>query len=162
MIMTREEQKGTLVEIDLTEEKLNDKVEIILNDDYEIQIEDGKAYIIKKRPQYPKTYEECCNILKATHVEWFGYYGEVLVPFQKLIICRNVYRKIAGEQMGLDGPWEPSKYENVYCIFRLKGEIVKDNFVFADSLILEFPTEEMRDAFYENFKDLINETKELL
>ena len=28
--------------------------------------------------------------------------------------------------------------------------------------ILVFPTKEMRDAFYENFKDLIEECKELL
>jgi hypothetical protein len=112
--------------------------------------------------QYPKTYEECCGILQVIHTEWHGYLGEVLVPFQKLLICSYAYWKIAGEQMGLGKPWSPSKNDNVYCIFRFKGEIVKDNFVFGDSLILEFPTEEMRDAFYENFKDLIEYCKELL
>ena len=83
-------------------------------------------------------------------------------PFIQLKRCRDAYWKIAGEEMGLGKPWSPSKNDDVYCIFRLKGEIVKDNFVFGDSLLLEFPTEEMRDAFYENFKDLIELCKELL
>ena len=41
-------------------------------------------------------------------------------------------------------------------------EIQKYNDFVGGSTILEFPTEEMRDAFYENFKELINECKELL
>ena len=40
-------------------------------------------------------------------------------------------------------------------------------FEYEDSIVvvdcgLSFPTEEMRDAFYENFKDLIEQCKELL
>jgi hypothetical protein len=34
--------------------------------------------------------------------------------------------------------------------------------VVASIKILAFPTEEMRDTFYENFKDLIEQCKELL
>lgn len=132
----------------------------------------------KKLPEYPKTFEECCEILgcKANlFFTDFSYDGcdveisdcedkidDLLQHFRKLLYCRNAYWKIAGEQMGLGKPWSPSKDDNVYCIFRFKGEIVKDNFVFGDSLILEFPTEEMRDAFYENFKDLIEYCKDFL
>ena len=115
--------------------------------------------------QYPKTYEECCDVLSLGEngkLYTKGYKASLIQDFHKLLICRNAYWKIAGEKMGLCKPWKPSKNDNVYCIFRLKGEIVKDNFVFGDSLILEFPTEEMRDSFYENFKDLIESCKELL
>lgn len=120
---------------------------------------------------YPKTYEECCEIIgieypvvggKPDGLSASTYRITEIRPFIYLLICRDAYWKIAGEQMGLDKPWSPSKNDNVYCIFRFKGEIVKDNFVFGDSLILEFPTEEMRGAFYENFKDLIEKCKKLL
>lgn len=117
----------------------------------------------KQANQYPRTYKECAKILdcfSAFHID--GYKNELLEVFQELLICRAAYWKIAGEQMGLGEPWSPSKDDNAYCIFRFKGEIVKDNFVFGDSLILEFPTEEMRDAFYENFKDLIEYCKDFL
>ena len=128
--------------------------------------------------QYPKTYEECCEVLGCKANDFFtnfdyngcevevSYYedkiDDLLQNFRKLRYCRDAYWKIAGEEMGLGKPWSPSKNDNIYCIFRLKGEIVKDNFVFGDSLILEFPTEELRDAFYENFKDLIEIVKELI
>lgn len=66
--------------------------------------------------------------------------------------------------MGLDGHWEPDwnhinrKY---YCIYNSKNNIVK-NVIYSENKILAFPTAEMRDAFYENFKDLIEQCKELL
>ena len=115
--------------------------------------------------QYPKTFKECCEAISLGEngkLYTKGYKASLIQDFHKLIICRDAYWKIASEQMSLGKPWSPSKYENVYCIFRFKGDIVKDNFVFGDSLILEFPTEEMRDAFFENFKDLIEQCKELL
>ena len=61
--------------------------------------------------------------------------------------------------MGLDKPWGPdftqdsgSKYSMLFanCVS------------ITGSRILAFPTQEMRDAFYENFKDLIEQCKELL
>lgn len=110
---------------------------------YEIKEEDGKTYAVRKRLEYPKTFEECCEVLNISNngdIVYSGnwvYGGEYLEKllakmrsFQKLRICRDAYLKIAGEQMGLGKPWKPSKNDNVYCIFRLKGEIVKDNFVF--------------------------------
>lgn len=136
-------------------------------------VDDDKQQVVftKKQSQYLKTYEECCKIMGIEYPVVGGEPGGLsastyrineIRPFIYLLICRDAYWKIAGNQMGLGKSWRPSKNDDVYCIFRLEGEIVKDNFVFADSLILEFPTEEMRDAFYENFKDLIEECKELL
>ena len=65
--------------------------------------------------------------------------------------------------MGLGKPWKPDwEFDDTkYVLYFNKGEIVKDMMKHT-SYILAFPTEEMRDAFYENFKDLIEEYKELL
>jgi hypothetical protein len=142
-----------------------DEVEIVFGDKFELKIKDGKYYAVKKKSLYPKTYEECCKVLNLGedgNLYTKGHQASLIQDFHILFICRAAYWKIAGERMGLEKPWSPSKNDNVYCIFRFKGEIVKDNFVFGDCLILEFPTEEMRDAFYENFKDLIEQCKKLL
>ena len=63
--------------------------------------------------------------------------------------------------MGLGKPWKPSGNEDCFIISRSCGEV----FLFenaGDCEPFEFPTREMRDAFYENFKEIINECKELL
>ena len=118
-----------------------------------------------EKPQYPKTYEECCNILGIEDREngYCGYEYELLGEFQKLYICHNAYWKIAGEEMGLDKPWKPD-WNNVsdkHCIYFVSGEIWLTECQ-TRQCTLAFPTKEMRDAFYENFKELINEVKELL
>lgn len=141
---------------DMTEWNLPDG--FIFKDENGNVINTNKIVLEKKKSKYPKTYEECSLINGCDNRISLKIIGE----FIRLINARNAYWNIAGEQMGLGKPWSPSKNDDVYCIFRLEGEIVKDNFVFADSLILEFPTEEMRDAFYENFKELIEQCKELL
>ena len=119
-----------------------------------------------EKPQYPKTYEECCKILGIEDREngYCGYEYELLGEFQKLYICRNAYWKIAGEQMGLDKPWKPdwdNENEFKYSLYYFRNRIVYD-FTFINPSFLVFPTEEMRDAFFENFKDLIEQCKELL
>jgi hypothetical protein len=139
------------------------RISFVIPDGYEFsKIENNEIIIQKKKPIYPKTYEECCDILKTTNVEWHGYYGEVLVPFQMLIICRDAYWKIAGEQMGLGKPWEPAIQDSIWGITRSKDEVEKYSCHFGKTNPLEFPTVEMRDAFYDNFKDLIELCKELL
>ena len=181
-----EVNNGTLVEIDLTRElKIADKVEIILGD-YEVKEEDGKTYLIKKQIHYPKTYEECCMIIGfcPTTLKWdnpfninhdthpyIKHLDNLIERFQRLLVCRDAYWKIAGEKMGLDKPWEPD-FENdkqqKFFITTFNSQI-EFNFCATHSYaigrhnhILAFPTEEIRDAFYENFKELIEECKELL
>ena len=159
------EEKGTLEQIDLTRElRIADEVEVILGD-YEFVLKDGKTYFVKKKPQYPKTYEECCKILGIEDREngYCGYEYELLGEFQKLYICRNAYWKIAGEQMGLGKPWKPD-WNNVsdkHCMYFVSGEIWLTECQ-TRQCTLAFPTAEMRDAFYENFKELIDKCKELL
>ena len=127
----------------------------------------------KLKKEYPKTYEECWKVRfevdGETILEEFhnvsGYYSESLGALQKLLCCRDAYWKIAGEEMGLDKPWEspmPSLFETVHCIRRKNNKIIKGSYRGGKSEILEFPTEEMRDVFFEDFKDLIEQCKELL
>lgn len=124
-----------------------------------------KWYIL---PQYPKTYEECCEVLFPTTIELgkvsaHGYNGKLLEKFGELLICRNAYWKTAGEQMGLGKPWKPDWNEQTpkYTIVVLANELVK-RYALTQNFILVFPTEEMRNAFYKNFKELIETCKELL
>ena len=122
---------------------------------------------VEKKPKYPTTYEECYD--EGNTELHFIYVDkderDLYESFIQLIRCRNAYWKIAGEQMGLGKPWEsplPSLFETVYCIRRKNNEIIKGAYRGGKSEILEFPTEEMRDAFYENFKKEIEQCKELL
>lgn len=123
---------------------------------------------VKNKSQYPKTYEECCQITKkvakTTHQLDIAYNPNLIYDFQKLLICRDAYWKIAGEEMGLSEPWKPDwndgqKYK--FVIMCSCNDITKETYVIKNA-ILAFPTEEMCDAFYENFKDLIDKCKELL
>ena len=150
--------------------------ELIPHKDYEIKQINNKFYLLKKKPTYPKTYKECCKILdcKSNHFytefscdgldveisEYEDKVNDLLQNFRKLIYCRDAYWKIAGEEMGLGKPWEPTM-NTVYCISR-NNNVIKCSYRGGKSNILEFPTPEMRDIFCENFKDLIEKCKEYL
>ena len=121
---------------------------------------------VNKKPKYPTTYEECIELLYLQDliVEGrCGYEWRIISNLQKLLLCRDAYWKIYGEEMGLGKPWKPdwTSGKPFYCISVSGNTIVKGKW-YADNKILAFPTEEMRDAFYENFKDLIESCKELL
>jgi hypothetical protein len=124
-----------------------------------------KIVLEKKKKEYPKTYEECIALmhLQDSIVEGrCGYEWRLISNLQKLLLCCDAYWKIAGEEMGLDKPWEPDwEGEGWYVIINHRGDIVTDVQWHANA-ILAFPTEEMRDTFYENFKELIEQCKELL
>jgi hypothetical protein len=141
--------------------------------------DDNKVVLTKKYIQYPKNYEDCCKVLGISYRTQLSYTNpdvergntyltkekQLLDIFMKLRICCNAYWKIAGEQMGLGKPWEPdwsSFSEGSYpTITKCIGKIIKTS-IYTNDCLLAFPTEEMRDAFYENFKKEIEECKELL
>ena len=141
-----------------------DEVELNLGD-YEIEVRDGKTYAVKKKPVYPTTFEECLNMLYCKSIlrTIIGHKAELLLNLEKLLICLDAYYKIAGEELELGKPWEPNwtTFEGMPAIFRFRYNIVCDS-VKDQHCLLVFPTTEMRDAFYENFKDLIESCKELL
>lgn len=135
---------------------------------------------LNPKPKYPTNYGDCCNIVGFDKLKNFMYHSyepyimanhmneyetsmeNKLNMLGKLLICRDAYWKIAGEEMKLGKPWNPIDSDNSVCygIFSWAGEIQNDTT--AKWRILTFPTAEMRDTFYENFKDIINECKELL
>ena len=145
--------------------------EFNLPDGYIFKDENGnvinatKIVLEKKKKEYPKTYEERCVALEyIPHTDdIIGYKWNILQSLQKLLICRDAYWKIAGDEMGLGKPWEPdwSKNESKYTI-EFKLDYIHCSMSWTDSCIFAFPTKEMRDAFYENFKELIEQCKELL
>lgn len=123
--------------------------------------------IEKKKKEYPKTYEECCKILDfcgeyffTTYEDGIHFPGEDNNIYQilkstsiltKLLICRNAYWKIAGEEMELGKSWEPdyndfNKTSSMYCLCGKFGLSVINPLQFV------FPSKEMRDEFAENFK----------
>ena len=132
----------------------------------------SKIVLKKKKPKYPQTYEECAEII----VEYtgsdcnpkgcMGYKSTLLTSFQKLLICRDAYWKIAGEEMGLskDLSWVPDWLclDPLYVILYQYHDIYKAEVNGGTSCILAFPTEEMRDIFCEAFKEYIEKCKELL
>ena len=126
----------------------------------------NRLYILKKKPFYPKSYGECCDVIgyDPCEDEINCYKDGLIESFVRLLICRDVYWKIAGEEMGLGKPWEPD-WENTtaikYAIIMYHNN-VKKSYNRNENCIFAFPTEEMRDAFYENFKELIEQCKELL
>ena len=172
-------------------EELNDEIESFVKsantwecpEGYIFKDENGnvinatKIVLEKKKKEYPKTYEECCevlnlpvrdldildNMLDTTEIIYNKNLDRLLNSFRKLLICRDAYWKIAGEEMGLGKPWEPDwEYDDTkYVLFFNKNEICHE-MMRHTSYVLAFPTEEMRDAFKENFDPDIEICKELL
>ena len=167
--------------------KESDNLRLVPHKDYEIKYDGDNFYLVKKKKKYPKTYEECCRVLglnsEITDSELVFYYPlkcgdyttvrlpemEKFEKFIQLYLCRNAYWKIAGEEMGLGKPWKPDYTEESweqgspikYVIYYTGTHITKEPKC-TPSYILCFPSAEMRDAFYENFKEEIEICKKLL
>ena len=157
------------------------KVEVVIPEGYGYVVENDKLYFITKKKNYPKTYEECAKIMNCPIDGPSGwlfnfdanikdpYYRKIDIlmgKFTRLLICRDAYWKIAGEEMGLGKPWNPDwdddEWPDMYYISFDGKRLEKEKGYPCCNMILIFPTEEMRDAFYENFKVLIEQCKELL
>ena len=152
----------------------SDSVMIVVREGFEIIEEQGKFFLKKKKPKYPTTYEDCCEVLNYCGDYFLTTYDNNGNPsiisnilnsiniLTKLLICRDAYWKIAGEEMGLQ-PWKPdwTNETTKYGIRTYQNTVIKDN-VIRTNCAFVFPTLEIRDIFYENFKDLIESCKELL
>ena len=142
-----------------------------LPEGYQFKDENGnvinatKIVLEKKKKEYPKTYEECCEILEdVADCSLSCFACGLLNNLQKLLLCRDAYWKIAGEEMGLGKPWEPDWSDDAtrkFMIHTIEDEICC-GVALVKNHLLAFPTEEMRDAFKENFKSEIESCKELL
>ena len=153
-------------------EGLSHKGSFHIPDGYELKDENGnvinthKIVLEKKNNEYPKTYEECCEILEdVADCSLSCFACGVLNNLQKLLLCRAAYWKIAGEEMGLETPWEPdytNTGEKKFAIWFDFGEIKTGGAFTTTQMLLSFPTAEMRDAFKENFDPDIKKCKMFL
>lgn len=151
--------------------------------------ENGNIIVKAIKSEYPSTYAECCEVLvgrkpnpneisfdkmelclvdldNTQNIDFQNPYLSQLNSLFRLRMCREAYWKIAGEEMGLGKPWN-LKYGCGEWGYWIGYDINANKIYCQDSRILlnhllVFPTEEMRDAFYKNFKDLIEQCKELL
>jgi hypothetical protein len=146
--------------IKLDPDNYTDIVEIDLGY-YEIEIKGEKAYAISKKPKYPETYEECCKLLgleESVVDGCIGYDYKAFGALQKLILCRDAYWKV--------DEWAPDW--TIYCEDTRKYTIERNqdklsrSVSYVENCIFAFPTEESRDKFFENFKDLIEKCKHLI
>lgn len=119
-----------------------------------------------KISKYPTTYEECKTLLQLQDSKVgarCGYEWRLISYFQQLLMCRDAYWKIAGEELGLDEHWEPDWTDGKikYGIAYFRDFLIHNNCIHSNK-ILVFPTEEMRDVFCDNFRYLIVACKTLL
>lgn len=126
----------------------------------EIEKAEGDEIILKpKIMEPPKTINDCLYYLELDPRFLdgvIGYSGKELAALQKLLICRDAYWKFARNWLP---DWQDSNLK--YCIKSIGADVVKGSDA-TICCILAFQTEELRDAFWNNFKDLIMECKELL
>ena len=161
---------------EMFEENINDmeQKEIIIPQGWEIDKVDGNKIILKEDKKYlPKTWGECCELLgegeyinnesiicnytphcaasKANENILPTGLGKPMLALMQLLVCREVYRQ------GWKPDWTNAN-ENKYCIeYRISSTICT-----YIAKVLSFQSAEIRDKFLENFKDLIEEAKELI
>lgn len=154
------ERKFITKQLNLNSFDLDDKVELILGDNYEIKIENGRTYIINKNSNYPKDFEECCNILgidpKNIKIDVPEPYKNLMENLTKLIICRDAYWKLVND-------WKPKYNSFAYVIYYDEsGKLVRggSNCIFEH--LLAFPTPNMTDHFLNKFIKYINPCKKFI
>lgn len=126
-------------------------------------IDDDKQQVVftKIQPNYPKTYEECCEILgyEPDMHTVTGYNAELIENFQTLKLCRDAYWKIAGDWMPITDQAivNPTTYHVLP-----DGSVSLCCCSSSNKKLLLFPTEDMAIAFSKNFKNLIDSCQDLL
>lgn len=154
--------------------------EIIIPQGWKIDKVKGNKIILKEsNKELPNRWEEC--IAKIKDLEYIDSNGDIdevdevdlklsiiydhvndipkglgkpILALMQLLVCREVYRQ------GWKPDWTNGE-ESKYCIINEIDKIVKITYLF-NSKVLSFQSEEIRDKFLENFKDLIEEAKELI
>lgn len=128
-----------------------DKVELKLDNNFELLIEDNKVFVVRKMFKYPKTIIEAD--LEDYPVDTISL--KFVQKFRQLIKLRNIYWHLSND-------WKPSENETVFSITRQSNQVVIKDGEYGNTHLLEFPTLEVRDFFYKNFKDLIYECKDFI
>ena len=171
---------------EMFEENINDMEtkEIILPQGWEIdKVEDNKIILKESNKELPKTWEEC--IVKIKDLEYIDTNGNIddtngdieevhfnvgaasnhindipkglgkpMLALMQLLVCREVYRQ------GWKPNWRDHKTKK-WVIEDINDNITSMAYM-QTSKVLSFQSEEIRDEFLENFRDLIEEAKELI
>lgn len=137
-----------------------------MDNDKIITFEIPKGYKFKQRISdefvFEKMNDRTTDIIEASEIldisifQSENYRKEQLEALQKLLIFRDAWWKMADD-------WKPDWNEETdkFTISNKCNKIYLNNTAWYAE-VLSFPTAEMRDAFYDNFKDLIEQCKELL
>lgn len=154
-------------------EWLSHKGAFYIPDNYVLKDENGnvintnKIVLEKKKKEYSKTFIEVLDFWYPDRELGDDYQRshkkDLIEKFQDLLYAKDVYWKLAGEEMGLGKPWEPdwTDHNFKYCI-KVMGNTIECVSEMNIRCVLAFPTEEMRNDFLNNFKKEIEECKEFL
>lgn len=138
---------GNTVSFDgITHKKYNDIYDNII-DAIEFALNEGPTEYT-----FPSTISECIDNLNDSDI-----LVDNVDSLNLLLICRNEYWRI----MNYKPKYNAGDTEEKWCIYTFNGEI-RLSCTAHRNAILSFPTEEVRDLFYKNFKTLIETCKQLL
>ena len=141
------------------EETMKETIKIDIPKGYEFAGVDAQQAVfdkVKPKCPYPKNYDECYDYLLA-HASFMEAEKIRLsvIALHKVIRCLHTYWAIDGEP-------DFNDYDNrKYTIINIGGVLMQSD-TYDNVRTLTFKSEEACDAFYENFKDLIEQCKELL
>ena len=150
--------------------------EIIIPQGWEVDKVEGNKIILKEsKKELPKTWEECIIKIKdlecidrnscidtatfsddvaSKHINDIPIgLGKPMLALCQLLVCREVYRQ------GWKPNWEDNKIK--YCIEQVENCITEETYTLT-ARVLSFQSAEIRDEFLKNFRDLIEEAKELI
>lgn len=153
-------QAGKIAGVCFNKENYENEVELHLGN-YEIVNRNGKTYAVLKEPTYPVTFESCLAVLGFKEYDFklngLPYAYREVERLARIIACRDAYWKITDN-------WHPDWTNNnqkKYTIMFYQDQLTKGSGP-NKNCILSFPTEELRDKFYDNFYPMITECKHLL
>ena len=137
-----------------------------------ITIEIPKGYKFKERLYdkfvFEKMNERPTNINEASEILGLGmfvherYRNRLLETLRELLLFRDAWWKMADDwKPDFNDCAEEKYFSTKFFIYAYRDEICRGSCELTHHF-LTFPTAEMRDAFHENFKDLIEQCKELL
>lgn len=126
--------------------------ELVIDENFMIQYDDDRYYIVRK---YPKDFIDCCDILNIGYEDFVvecGYKQELTENMRRLWICLDAFDKLFEREI--------KQYGKKYALMYVNGELyeVDDK----DNAPISFCTKEARDYFLKYFKPFLEKCKEKL
>lgn len=163
---------------------MDKELKIIPPEGYEVDKDNSTFDCIKFKPikpQLPKTWEEFCeNTLVKNGESWIDEYGQInvnhvegckryprnknVLPSEDLAKAMLALCQLIQLRDCYNDSWQPDWTDRdtlKYCLGVSQNRVIKEVLQIT-SEVMAFKTEELRDKFLENFKDLIEIAKPLL